>query len=86
MMRRLMLTAERPMIRQRYRPLITATGLKGLDSEPRNKRTTPGRYKRVIGDALRSRTKGRQMTEVAIAVASLNRMLELGRPKYVRVT
>jgi len=26
------------------------------------------------------------MTEVAIAVASLNRMLELGRPKYVRLT
>jgi hypothetical protein len=44
-----------------------------------------GRYKRVIGDALRSRTKGRQMTEVAIAVASLNRMLELGRPEYVRL-
>src|SRR5438132_515264 len=40
-----------------------------------------GRYKRVIGDALRSRTKGRQTTEVAIAVASLNRMLELGRPE-----
>jgi hypothetical protein len=37
------------------------------------------RYKRVIGDALRSRTKGRQTTEVAIAVASLNRMLELAR-------
>ena len=34
-----------------------------------------GRYKRVIGDALRSRTGGRQTTEVAIAVASLNRML-----------
>jgi hypothetical protein len=45
-----------------------------------------GRYKRVIGDALRSRTGGRQMTEVAIAVASLNRMLELGRPEYVRLT
>src|SRR6267378_5699273 len=45
-----------------------------------------GRYKRVMGDALRSRTKGRQMTEVAIAVASLNRMLELGRPVYVRLT
>ena len=44
-----------------------------------------GRYKRVIGDALRSRTEGRQMTEVAIAVASLNRMLELGRPEYVRL-
>jgi hypothetical protein len=26
------------------------------------------------------------MTEVAIAVASLNRMLELGRPEYVRLT
>jgi hypothetical protein len=44
-----------------------------------------GRYKRVIGDALRSRTKPRQTTEVAIAVASLNRMLELGRPEYVRL-
>jgi hypothetical protein len=30
-----------------------------------------GRYKRVIGDALRSRTGGRQTTEVAIAAASL---------------
>jgi hypothetical protein len=45
-----------------------------------------GRYKRVIGNALRSRTEGRQTTEVAIAVASLNRMLELGRPEYVRLT
>ena len=44
-----------------------------------------GRYKRVIGDALRSRTGGRQTTEVAIAVASLNRMIELGRPEYVRL-
>ena len=45
-----------------------------------------GRYKRVIGDALRSRTEGRQTTEVTIAVASLNRMLDLGRPEYVRLT
>jgi len=45
-----------------------------------------GRYKRVIGDALHSRTKGRQTTEVAIAVASLNRMLELGRPEYLRLS
>jgi hypothetical protein len=44
-----------------------------------------GRYKRVIGDALRSRAEGRQTTEVAIAVASLNRMLKLGRPEYVRL-
>jgi hypothetical protein len=45
-----------------------------------------GRYKRVIGDAPRSRTDGRQTTEVAIAVASLNRMLELGRSEYVRLS
>ena len=44
-----------------------------------------GRYKRVIGDALRSRTEGRQMTEVAIAIVTLNRMLELWRPDYVRL-
>ena len=37
------------------------------------------RYKRVIGDALRSRTDRRRATEVAIAVHALSRMLELGR-------
>ena len=42
------------------------------------------RLKRVIGDALRSRTDRRCATEVAIAVDTLNRMLELGRPSYVR--
>ena len=42
------------------------------------------RWKRVIGDGLRSRTDGRQATEVAIAANVLNRMLELGRPEYVR--
>ena len=43
------------------------------------------RYKRVIGDTLRSQTDGRQATEVAIAVGVLNRMLELGRPESVRI-
>jgi Transposase DDE domain len=43
------------------------------------------RYKRVIGDALRSRTDRRQAVEVAIAVQALNRMLELGHPKSVRI-
>jgi len=43
------------------------------------------RYKRVIGDALRSRTDRRQATEVATAVHALNRMLELGRPESVRI-
>jgi hypothetical protein len=44
------------------------------------------RWKRVIGGELRSRTDDRRSTEVAIAVRTLNRMLELGRPEYVRVT
>jgi Transposase DDE domain len=43
------------------------------------------RWKRVIGDGLRSQTDGRQASEVAIAVDVLNRMLELGRPEYVRI-
>jgi Transposase DDE domain len=44
-----------------------------------------GRYKRVIGDALRSRTDQTEATEVAIAATALNRMLEFGRPNYVRI-
>ena len=43
------------------------------------------RYKRVIGDGLRSRTDRRQATEVAIAVHALNRMLDLGRRESVRI-
>jgi hypothetical protein len=43
------------------------------------------RWKRVIGDGLRFRTDGRQATEVAIAAGALNRMLDLGRPEYVRI-
>jgi hypothetical protein len=44
------------------------------------------RWKRVIGPALRSQTKKRQAAQVAIAVDVVNRMLELGRPSYVRIT
>jgi hypothetical protein len=44
-----------------------------------------GRYKRVIGEALRCRTDQTEATEVTIAAAALNRMLEFGRPNYVRV-
>jgi hypothetical protein len=43
------------------------------------------RYKRVIGDALRSRTHHRQATEIAVAANALNRMLEFGRPRLVRI-
>jgi hypothetical protein len=47
--------------------------------------TSISRLKRVIGDALRSRTDRHRATEIAIAVQTLNRMLELGRPTSVRV-
>ncbi len=46
---------------------------------------TIGRWKQVIGDELRAHTDERRVTEVAVAVHALNRMLELGRPSYVRV-
>jgi hypothetical protein len=45
-----------------------------------------GRFKRVIGDSLRSRTDATESTEVAIAARTLNRMLEFGRPNYVRIS
>ena len=43
-----------------------------------------GGYRRVIGDALRSRTDETEATEVAIAAGVLNQMLGFGRPNYVR--
>ncbi len=46
---------------------------------------TMGRWKQVIGDELRTHTDERRATEVAVAVHALNRMLDLGRPSYVRV-
>jgi hypothetical protein len=46
---------------------------------------TIGRFKRVIGGGLHSRTDQRQATEMNVAVAVLNRMLGLGRPKSVRI-
>ena len=39
----------------------------------------------MIGDGLRARIDERRMTEVNVAVDVLNRMLELGRPNYVRI-
>ncbi len=44
------------------------------------------RWKRVIRDGLGSQTGGRQATEMAIVASLLNRMLDLGRPNYVRIT
>jgi len=47
---------------------------------------TMNRWKQVIGDELRAHTDECRATEVAVTVHALNRMLELGRPSYVRVT
>ena len=44
-----------------------------------------GRFKQIIGPALRFHSDEAQVTEVAIAVEVLNRMLDLGRPNSVRV-
>ena len=44
-----------------------------------------GRWKQVIGDGLRAHTDERRAAEVEVAVLVLNRMLELGRPSYVRL-
>lgn len=44
-----------------------------------------GRYKRVVGDALRSRGDARRACEVKIGVKVISHMLELGRPVCVRV-
>ncbi len=46
---------------------------------------TMNRWKQVIGDELRAHTDERRATEVAVAIYALNRMLELGRPSYVRI-
>ncbi len=46
---------------------------------------TMNRWKQVIGDELHAHTDERRATEVAVAVHTLNRMLDLGRPSYVRV-
>lgn len=47
--------------------------------------TAVARWKRVIGDGLRSRTDERRATEVEVAAHALNCVLELGRPSYVRI-
>jgi hypothetical protein len=43
------------------------------------------RHLGMPASGLRSRTDGRQATDVAIAASALNRMLDLGRPEYVRI-
>ena len=45
---------------------------------------TMSRYKRIIGDTLRSHGRPSQEVETRIAVTVLNRMFVLGRPESVR--
>jgi hypothetical protein len=82
--------ATAPTQRDRHLRLIAERGRMGWQkASGYNRRALAesaiSRYKRVIGDALRSRTDRRQATEAAIGVHVLNRMLELGRPESVRV-
>jgi hypothetical protein len=79
-----------PTERDRHLQLIAEHGRMGWQkASGYNRRAlaeaTIGRFKRVIGDGLRSRTEGRQATEMNVGVAVLNRMLELGRPESVRI-
>jgi hypothetical protein len=80
-----------PTQRDRHLQSIAEHGRMGWQKRSRYTRralveSSIGRFKRVIGNALRSRTDRRRTTEIAIAVHALNRMLELGRPKSVRIT
>src|SRR3954466_8603097 len=45
-----------------------------------------GRWKQVIGDWLRAHTDEGRATEVEVAGHGLRRMLDLGRPNYVRIS
>ena len=79
-----------PTQRDQHLQLIAERGRMGWQKVSNYNRralveATIGRFKRVIGDGLRSRTDQRQATEMSVAVAVLNRMLELGRPKSVRI-
>jgi hypothetical protein len=84
-------TAEsQPTQRDRHLQLIAERGRRAWQmasgyTKRARAEATIGCYKRVIGDGLRSHTDERQATEMDVAVQVLNRMLELGRPTYVRI-
>jgi hypothetical protein len=79
-----------PTQRDRHLQLIAEQGRMGWQkasgyTKRARAETAISRYKRVIGDELRSHTEERRATEMDVAVHVLNRMLELGRPTYVRI-
>ncbi|MEI8396917.1 MAG: transposase [Rhodospirillaceae bacterium] len=78
-----------PMQRNRHIYDIAVKGRSGWQATRKyNRRTLVeaqiGRYKTVIGEALRSHTDEAQATEVNIVVLVLNRMLDLGHPESMR--
>ena len=83
--------AREPTQRDRHLQLIAERGRRAWQkasgyTKRARAETTISRYKRVIGDGLRSHTDERRATEMDVAVHVLNRMLDLGRPNYVRLT
>ena len=82
--------ATAPTRRDRHLRLIAGRGRIGWRKASRHNcralvEADISRRKRVIGDGLHSQTDGRQYAEVTVAAGALNRMLELGRPEYVRI-
>jgi Transposase DDE domain len=76
------MAATAPMQRDRHLQCITEKGRMAWQAASGyNKRAKAeaaiGRWKRVIGDGLRSRIDGRRATEVDVAVHALNRMLDV---------
>src|SRR4051795_2159978 len=83
--------ASEPTQRDRHLQLIAERGRRAWQkasgyTKRARAETAISRFKRVIGDELRSHTDERRATEMDVAVHVLNRMLELGRPTYVRIT
>ena len=81
--------ATAPTQRDRHLQLIAEHGRLGWQkASGYNRRALAeaamSRYKRVIGDALRSRADPGRAAEVAVGARVLNRMPELGPPESVR--
>jgi hypothetical protein len=79
-----------PTQRDRHLQCITGKGrMAWQQASGYNKRAkaeaASGRWKQVIGDNLRFCIYKRRATEIDVAAYVLNRMLELGRPSYVRI-
>src|SRR3954454_22528568 len=84
------MAATAPTQRDRHIQVIAEHGRMGWQKRSGYNRRSKAeaavaRWKRVIGDGLRSRADERRATEVAVAAHALNRMLELGRPSYARI-